>query len=71
MIAMAKITKHGGPSVNPEEPIRITRAEIGGTPVAEDVSEAMEADKASAEEEAEKIEAADSKPSPKKSTGKK
>lgn len=66
---MAKISKHGGPSVDPEEPIRITRAEIGGTPVAEDISEAVAADKAEAEQEAAKIEE-DDKPT-KKTSGKK
>lgn len=69
---MAKISKHGGPSVNPDEPIRITRAELGyESPVAQDISEAVAADNAKAEEEAEKIENEDNKPSPRKSTGKK
>jgi len=68
---MAKISKHGGPSVNPDEPVRITRAELGyESPIAQDISEAVEADRIKAEEEAAKIEADDNKPSPRKATGK-
>jgi hypothetical protein len=49
---MAKISKHGGPSVEPDAAVRITRPEVG-SPVVSDISEAAQADQEVTDEQAE------------------
>lgn len=62
---MAKISKHGGPTVNPDEPVMIVRAELGyESPVAQDVSEEQWQGQATAEEETAKTEAGEPKATP-------
>lgn len=64
---MAKISKHGGPSVEPDAAVVITRPEVG-SPVVTDISEAAQADQEAVDEQAEqetvKIAAEETKISP-------
>lgn len=73
---MAKISKHGGPTVDPDQNVTITRPEIGyvdkaPSPIAEDATDAALKDAEDARAEEEKLDAEANKPSPKKAADKK